>query len=378
MNFFRKKTSEAQHGTTSTNNKGDGKSKQTALQIEVQTASRVTLRKDYQLPLIYNSIAAPTHMAALITFETPNKWAADEIEILFSVSVSSHCHESVKYFAQHRWTLPVTHLPSSSSDLLIAPGRYTRLVHAALDPTWPSSCSHPAGAVRYSVNVRALVKKRAPLTLITQNVWVIQRNVPAHLDHSITTDLPPYVVEDLWKKHTLPVSITLPSQYLSLGEVVPVTIALYAFLRDSKFEGQVAHVVRARFVLQEMSSVRVKGANALPTTKDMLAIALNDGWPSRGAGWERTVRLTLPGPPMLSPSMTTGVLDVWHVLLVTMKVRTGGGKMEEFKVSWPKPQPVDMYPEGHDVQALHYTDVLHNSQDGHPGEELPSYVQREP
>ncbi|KAG0013164.1 hypothetical protein BGZ82_002277, partial [Podila clonocystis] len=289
MNFFRKKTSEAQHGTTTTttttSNNGNGNSKRTSVQIEVQTASWATLRKEYRLPMIYNSAAMPTHLAALIAFETPKSWAADEIEILFSVSVSSQWHasgivfmdgiapvKSVKYFAQHRWTLPITHLPSSSSssDLLIAPGRYTRLVHAALDPIWPSSCSHPAGTVRYSVKVRALAKKRAPKTLTTQDVWVIQRNVPTHLDHSITPDLPPYVVEDLWKKHSLPVSITLPSQYLSLGEVVPVTITLHAFLRDSKFEGQVAHVVGARFVLQEMSSVRVKGATAPPTNKDMV------------------------------------------------------------------------------------------------------------
>ncbi|KAF9316252.1 hypothetical protein BG003_002164 [Podila horticola] len=383
MNFFRKKISQA-HGGTS--NSSDSGSKQTeTVKIEVQTPSVVTLREDYQLPLIYNSAAVPTHLAALITFETPHNYAADEIEILFSASENSQWQE-VKRFSKHRWTLPVTKIPSSdlnNTTNTIAPGRYTRLIQAALDPTWPSSCFHPSGSIRYTLHLRAL-SKSPPKTLATQDVWVIHRNVPAHLD----TDDPlqqPYAVEDLWKKRTLPVSVALPSQYLSPGQVVPVTVTLSAFLHGSKFEGQVAHVVGAQFVVQEASPMRMKNAHdpATTPTKEVLALALN-GWPSSVNGCERTVHLTLPGTPAMALSLEDGVLDVYHQLVVTLKVRTGGAKqVEEFKVSLkiqivgPKPESNYMLDGQDEAQVPHYSDVS-PPQDGHPGEELPSYAQTEP
>lgn len=88
MNFFRKKTSQAQQGSTTTvSHTNENKSKQAT--IEVQTPSEVILRGDHKLPLIYNSAAVPTPLVALITFETPSKYAADEIEILFSISANS-------------------------------------------------------------------------------------------------------------------------------------------------------------------------------------------------------------------------------------------------------------------------------------------------
>jgi hypothetical protein len=87
MNFFRKKISQA-HGNASTNSESGSKQTET-VKIEVQTPSVVTFREDYQLPLIYNSAAVPTHLAALITFETSHNYAADEIEISFSASKNS-------------------------------------------------------------------------------------------------------------------------------------------------------------------------------------------------------------------------------------------------------------------------------------------------
>lgn len=238
--------------------------------------------------------------------------------------------KSVKYFSKHRWTLPVTKTPSDPT--LIAPGKYTRLVHIGLDPAWPSSCSLPAGCVRYSLHVRALrPKPAAAKNLASQDVWVIHRNVPALFDAQA---LQPYVMTDLWKKRDLPVSVTLPSQYLSLGQVVPVTVALSPFVRGSKCEGRQVSVAGAQFVVQEASTVKVQSSDEPTPTKDVLAIALNDGWPSGSDGWERTVNLTLPGTPGMSPSMAAGVLDVHHTLVVTMKLRTGAAKqVEEFKMA---------------------------------------------
>lgn len=91
MNFFRKKASQAQQiSPTTVSRTNEIKSKRAeSLTIEVQTPSEVTLRGDYKFPLIYNSAAVPTPLAALITFETPCEYAADEIEILFSVSANS-------------------------------------------------------------------------------------------------------------------------------------------------------------------------------------------------------------------------------------------------------------------------------------------------
>ncbi|KAF9369292.1 hypothetical protein CPB97_003716, partial [Podila verticillata] len=240
MNFFRKKASQAQQiSPTTVSRTNEIKSKRAeSLTIEVQTPSEVTLRGDYKFPLIYNSATVPTPLAALITFETPCEYAADEIEILFSVSANSQWQasgmtfvaavapvKSVKYFFKHRWTLPVTKTPSDLT--LITPGKYARLVHVGLDPTWPSSCTQPAGS-----------------------------------------DLQPYVVTDLWKKQALPVSVTLPSQYLSLGQVVPVTVAVSPFVRGSKCEGQQVSVVGAQFVVQEASTVKIQTSDEPTPTKD--------------------------------------------------------------------------------------------------------------
>ncbi|KFH63823.1 hypothetical protein MVEG_10516 [Podila verticillata NRRL 6337] len=396
MNFFRKKASQAQQISTTTVSRTNGiKSKRAeSLTIEVQTPSEVTLRGNYRLPLIYNSAAVPTLLAALITFETPCEYAADEIEILFSVSANSQWQangltfldgvapvKSVKYFSKYRWTLPVTKNPSDFTR--ITPGKYTRLVHVGLDPTWPSSCIQPGGSIRYSFHVRALRPKPAtPKNLASQDVWVIHRNVPALFD---AQDLQPYVVTDLWKKQALPVSVTLPSQYLALGQVVLVTVALSPFVCGSKCEGQQVAVVGAQFVVQEASSVKVQSSDEPTPSRDVLAIALNDGWPSGSGGWERTVSLTLPGTPVMSPSMAAGVLDVSHTLVVTMKLRTEAAKqVEECKVTLsiivvgPKPESNYIHLDDHDAQVPHYNDISHSIQGAHPGEELPSYLQREP
>ncbi|KAF9093368.1 hypothetical protein BGX23_003384 [Mortierella sp. AD031] len=63
-----------------------------------------------------------------------------------------------------------------------------------------------------------------------------------------------------------------------------------------------------------------------PTTvrvdaRDVVQIAIREGWPTNLGGWDRTVSITLPTTPEINASMKTKVMDITHSVLFTMKYK---------------------------------------------------------
>ncbi|KAG0216124.1 hypothetical protein BGX33_000461 [Mortierella sp. NVP41] len=55
--------------------------------------------------------------------------------------------------------------------------------------------------------------------------------------------------------------------------------------------------------------------------RDVVQIAIREGWPTNLGGWDRTVSITLPTTPEINASMKTKVMDITHSVLFTMKYK---------------------------------------------------------
>lgn len=218
-------------------------------------------------------------------------------------------------FKINRWKLPVT----SPKRGIIAKGTYTKYVEVHLDPTWPSSCTHYRGWVKYAVSVQYRASGRMnEYTALEeeQEVWVLN-SVPVPAGPVLT-------VENVVKHKSLSMQASIPSAIIALGQVVPVTVRLLPFLENSKYAGQEPIILWASCKVKETRVTRGRGFNpgeGHDTVDEVLNTPMNAQWPLGKGGWEHTVHIAMPSYPVMAVDTTTKFLDITHKLVVILNVK---------------------------------------------------------
>lgn len=248
-------------------------------------------------------------------------------------------------FQKRHWELP---LPRTDSQPRVIPkGVYTQKVRVVLDSTLPSSShdstrqsstksSHPhhhRGSIAYYFHAQlSKVDDNTKRTLATaeaiQPIWVL---ITPNLDPAA---LPPATVTDQGFSSTLPITLSIPSSVVTLGQVLPLTIEVGAFAAESMYAHKTPVVISASFKLVETRKAKLieqrqveKVRLNASRTAEIVSVPLVSAWPQVAEeSWSRTVNVTLPTSPELTPTTETKVLEVSHMMVVSVKVRAEGEK----------------------------------------------------
>lgn len=238
---------------------------------------------------------------------------------------------------KNKWTLPVTRVEDRPN--VIRKGVYTSHVRLALDPTLPSSClptKHVRAAIQYSfcaqVSLMDPHSRRTVATVKThQKIWVLNNT------SSSEADIPSQVTGYAFKA-SLPIQVSEPAQMV-LGQSLPVTLAVGTFTQGSKHAGQAPVVLSAQFKLLETRHAEPTGNASLHHVHEVVNVPLlTDAsfLPQGDDRWSRTVHVTAPSSPELTPSFECALVSVEYSAVVVVKVRAADQKdrqAEEVKLT---------------------------------------------
>ncbi|KAF9305601.1 hypothetical protein BGZ74_009645 [Mortierella antarctica] len=309
--------------------------------IHVQTGATIGPKG---LPLVYGNPDSLTILNAVINFETSHDCKAKGVEILFKAAirtqfsdatVPSLLHEAEQIFYSKQWELEVT----KPRPGVVGKGVYARQVSVVLDPSFPSSCHNVFGSMRYIFEARLKGAKGFGIARIDwtvqQEVWVLNSTLPFIYpgvnDYYLEEESIPVAQFERWND-ALPFSLTVPSQTLYTGQVVPVKVALEPFLAGSALAGQEPAILCATFILLE---TRLFRARFVPEVREsmqkVMSIGVNTGWPRTGAttGWERVINISLPLSPSVSLSTKSRFLDISHTFVLMMDLQVAGRSKPE-------------------------------------------------
>lgn len=232
-----------------------------------------------------------------------------------------------------RWELPLPRLEGQPR--VIPKGKYTQKVRVVLDPLLPSSSCHRRDWVEYQfvaqlTKIDPFSRSSSYTVQQTQQIWVLNAaSFAAQLYQPLTVSAQGF-------KSSLPVSLSLPSYILTLGQTLPLTINVEPFVMGSKHAHKELVIMSAAFKLVETRQVKVKDSgNVSPIVEEIVSVPLVHTWPVLADRWSRTVNVVLPSSPELTPSTEAKVLRISHVLLVKLKVKAQGDKdrnSEEIKL----------------------------------------------
>ncbi|KAG0267368.1 hypothetical protein BG011_006785 [Mortierella polycephala] len=337
------------------------------------------------LPLIYGNQDALTLLHATITFESSHGCKAKGVDISFKAAAKSNFFakdetsrklEGEQVFYSKHWELSV----EQPKPGWIAKGNYARQCSVVLDPSIPSSNESPFGSMRYVFEARLKGAKGFGIArmdmVVVQEVWVLNSTLP--FLGTLTLDNPTSV-RKRWKA-SLPYSLTIPSDTLYLGQVVPLTFQLMPFRVGTAFEGEEVVVTSASFTLRETKTFRAMFVRDVHETVDkLLHIAVNTGWPQSVDGWQRTIHVSLPSSPAMSTDMQTKYLDITHSLIVAIEFRTS--KITKTEKLWAQLDVLITAPRTTSTEPPHYGEtaipveslLMLEPPPAIDAEELPSY-----
>ncbi|KAF9348632.1 hypothetical protein BGX26_012978 [Mortierella sp. AD094] len=287
-------------------------------------------------PVFYGTLECPAVISAIATLETDHECVGDEFEILYNAAATYKAPmeksnlrfvKSEHSFQKKRWIVDL----NKPKNGRVAAGKYAKAVSATVDPLWPSSTQtvdhflQGRGWMRYELIAKFNKNDMATTTILccSQEVWVLNSVLPPNENPSTLTQ--PITVQAVWKKSTLPVSLTLPSDALSMAQVVPITVKMSPFSKGSKYYGRKIVVLGAYFALKEKVNGRVKAfPDTFTNTRNAITLPIRDGWPETAGPWERIVSLTMPTWSDVSTSLKSKYMDIIHSLVLVMKIKAEG------------------------------------------------------
>ncbi|KAF9300143.1 hypothetical protein BGZ74_008243 [Mortierella antarctica] len=314
-----------------------------------------------KVPLVHGSLENPAEVVAIVTFEIDEDCSGESVDVTFYATAYVRVNDLVirpvatkgtyekdtgfiteQVLQKHKWTLPVTHIEGKPN--IIRKGVYTSHIRLALDPALPSSClptKHVKAGIQYSFHARVSrtdPSSRRMVATVTanQNIWVLN-------NHSSSSVLPLQATEFAFKS-SLPVHVSAPAQAV-LGQSLPVTLAVGAFAQGSEHTAQPPVVLSAQFKLLETRQAQPTGNANLHHVQEVVNVPLptdSASSPSspRGGegGWSRTVHVTVPSSPELTPSFKCALVSVEYSAAVVVKVKAENQKdrqAEEVKLTLP-------------------------------------------
>ncbi|KAI8594688.1 hypothetical protein EDD21DRAFT_449196 [Dissophora ornata] len=317
------------------------------LSIQVHGDSLIDMGTN-PLPVFYSTLETPAEVLATVTFETDQECAGREVEITYRASATYKAPvqsqtvvflESEQLFQKKRWLMDL----DRPKEGRVAKGTYTKDISVTIDPLWPSSAkTHPhyngEGWIKYIFEAKftkTSMGSQTPVLTESQEIWIMNSTLPSPSSSLLLSSSSPpeaahpsFVVSDSWKKKTLPISVTLPSNSLTMAQVVPITVRMGSLTHESKYAGQEIVVMGAHFALRERVAGRANGFNdrEFKGFHDVITVPLKDGWPKTAGPWERTVHLTMPTAPQVAASTKTRWMDITHSLVLVMKVKAESEK----------------------------------------------------
>ncbi|ORZ15430.1 hypothetical protein BCR41DRAFT_63055 [Lobosporangium transversale] len=131
-------------------------------------------------------------------------------------------------------------------------------------------------------------------------------------------------------KDVVPYVCVVPSNVLYLQQLVPVTIKIMPTEHP-------VSVVSAVIKLKQYTRLQVSGGTK-SDSKELMSFPVTDEWPVPEArkGWQRTIVVSLPGVPQVTPTFGSDMITKTHMLKLIMQVRMGArGEKHELRVEMP-------------------------------------------
>ncbi|KAF9204944.1 hypothetical protein BGZ59_000773 [Podila verticillata] len=330
-------------------------------------------------PVIYATPEAPAQVIASITFECDLDCMGDTFDVTFKAAAGVKVNDMItndtadnqgnfdhrtgsiyeEVLQKKRWELPLPRLEGQPR--VIPKGKYTQRIRVVLDPLLPSSSRHRRDWVEYQfvaqlTKIDPFSRSSSYTVQQTQQIWVLNSaSFAAQLYQPLTVSAQGF-------KSSLPVSLSLPSYILTLGQTLPLTINVEPFVAGSKHAHKELVVMSAAFKLVETRQVKVKDSgNVSPIVEEIVSVPLVHTWPVLADRWSRTVNVVLPSSPELTPSTDAKVLRISHVLSVKLKVKAQGDRdrnaeeiklQTDIKVGVPQPSGVFKLPQYNEGRVL--------------------------
>ncbi|KAG0032375.1 hypothetical protein BGZ82_006570 [Podila clonocystis] len=298
------------------------------------------------VPLLFGAANQPAVISGNVLFENNYEAKGDDITIEYSAiaavhwttkststtysngkattRTTTHHHRAQKVYDEKAFKMALGH----SKPGKITAGKYSAAVNVAINPSFPSSSIGTYGWMTYKV-VATLHRKFPSTNVVRESVvWVLNTCLPRP-EPGLPVSMSRF--NGTFDK-VVPYVCVIPSEVLYLAQKVPVTFKAFPTLNN----GGSLTVVSAIVKLKQYTSLKA-GFETKQDSKDVMNIAMNDGWPVpvHGQPWQRTIVVPLPSAPTLSPTTNADCYVKTHKLKLIMQVRIGNGSKKELRVEMP-------------------------------------------
>ncbi|KAF8934991.1 hypothetical protein BGZ58_005311 [Dissophora ornata] len=307
-----------------------GKSK--ALTLSIPTPGK----GPNNVPLFIGAVDAPARIKGMVNFNCNYDCKGNDIYINYIAVAEAkwsrrsgnrtYTYRGRQVFNEQNLRMALPH-PSTGT---VQAGQYAYSFDFPVDAkTTPSSFKGLYSWMTYRVRV-TLVRSFPSLNVVReQTVWVLNSLIPRPERPLADTPVSMTQFSGVLMK-TVPYICVIPSVLLYLGQQVPVTIKVQA-------ASSPIFVQSAVIKLKQYSTLRVRSGTKTGK-KELLNVPLDGGWPQAEVhkAWQRTVIVTLPGAPQLTPTVASTMITKVHKLKLIMQVRMGQhGQREELRIEMP-------------------------------------------
>ncbi|KAG0056601.1 hypothetical protein BGZ83_004383 [Gryganskiella cystojenkinii] len=304
----------------------------------------------FGLPLITGTTEAPAKIKGTVRFTSNYDCKGGDITIHYTAQAevkwskrsgnTTYNYHGRQMFDERSFQVKLDH-PKVGT---VTAGNYVSPFEIPIHPETPCSSKGTYGSMTYKI--KAILVRGFPSINVVheQRIWVMTSLLPKPQRPLAET---PVTMSRFNGTHgaKLPYICVIPSEVLYLGQQVPVTFKVQGSATTS------LQVVSAIVKLKQYTTLSVKTGRKFDS-KDILNVRADDGWPHAviGQGWQKTVVVSIPGAPQLTPTVISPMIEKTHKLKLIMQVKTADGRgPRELRVEMPvimtAPRPpTDPYP----------------------------------
>lgn len=208
----------------------------------------------------------------------------------------------------------------------VSAGNYASQFEIPIHPETPCSSKGTYGWMTYKI--KAIMVRSFPSTNVVfeQKIWVMTSLLPRPQRPLSETPVTMSRFNGTFLNR-IPYVCVIPSEVLFLGQQVPLTF------KCSGVSNTHLQVVSAVVKLKQYTTLTVKTGRKIDS-KDIVNSRVDDGWPhaTNGEGWQRTVVVTMPGAPQLTPTVISPMIEKTHKLKLIMQVSSPNAGTRELRV----------------------------------------------
>ncbi|KAF9585225.1 hypothetical protein BGW38_003316 [Lunasporangiospora selenospora] len=287
-------------------------------------------------PVFIGSFDKPAIIRGQVQFSSNYECKGNDIRLHYKAQAQVKWTERrnnkrITYHGKHLYAEEDSEIAlSHSKPGKINPGAYASSFEFIVDPQTPSTIMGTYGWMVYKVKA-TLVRPFPSLNIVReQKVVVLNSCIPP--PQPPLPDVPMTMCQhrNIFQK-TVPFYCAIPSNVIHVGQQVPITLKINPGVHIDPLASNPTIQVRSAVIkLKQYTNLSVRGGTK-NSTKDIIAAPINDGWPAPSQGnWQRTVLVTLPDAPTLSPTMVSSMMSKTHKLKLIAQVQMGYSGTGEF------------------------------------------------